>query len=77
MPLTATMPALGPLGKGQLLLVTRGEAEFGVAFVAPVFIYSAIGLRDSGLNERLGTALMRSGLRPAFPAPPPRAGGTS
>lgn len=59
LPLTATMPSMGPIGKGPLFLLTRRDDEFDVRFVTVVAIYSAVGLRDAGMNERLGKALMR------------------
>jgi protein-L-isoaspartate(D-aspartate) O-methyltransferase len=65
LPLTATMPAMGTIGKGPLLLLTRRDAEFEARVVTVVAIYSAVGLRDSAMNERLGKALLR-GQYPAF-----------
>jgi protein-L-isoaspartate(D-aspartate) O-methyltransferase len=58
-PLTATMPAMTTIGKGPLLLATRGPdtARWPARLVTFVAIYSAIGLRDDTLNERLGAAL--------------------
>lgn len=53
------MPSMGPIGKGPLLLLTRRDDEFDVRFVTVVAIYSAVGLRDAAMNERLGKALMR------------------
>jgi protein-L-isoaspartate(D-aspartate) O-methyltransferase len=65
-PLTATMPAMGTIGKGPLVLVTRTDASEvlearAVGFVA---IYSAIGLRHETLNERLGQALAKMPMPP-------------
>ena len=59
-PGTASMPAMGPIGKGPLLLLTRtGGAEgLDVRLIGFVAIFSAVGLRDESLNERLGQALM-------------------
>jgi len=65
LPLTATMPAMGTIGKGPLLLLTRRDPDFAARLVTVVAIYSAIGLRDATMNERLGKALMR-GQYPAF-----------
>jgi protein-L-isoaspartate(D-aspartate) O-methyltransferase len=65
LPLTATMPAMGSLGKGPLLLVTKRDADFDAQLLTVVSIYSAIGLRDEALNARLGRALLR-GQRPSF-----------
>jgi hypothetical protein len=61
-----TMPAMGPIGKGPLLLATRGtDAErWQARLVTFVAIYSALGLRDSALNGQLGVALRKS----PFPA---------
>ena len=59
LPLTATIPAMGTIGKGSLLLLTRRDADFAARFVTVVAIYSAIGLRDATMNERLGKTLMR------------------
>ena len=65
LPLTATMPAMGAIGKGPLLLLTKREIEFEARVVTVVAIYSAIGVRDTTMNERLGKALLR-GQYPAF-----------
>jgi protein-L-isoaspartate(D-aspartate) O-methyltransferase len=66
LPLTATMPQMGPLGKGMTFLLTN-EGEGGISarplnFVA---IYSAIGVRDESLNAAIGRALMRGPTVPA------------
>lgn len=61
LPLTAAMPAMGPIGKGVLLLVTAtGGDEFAVKVLTMVAIYSAIGLRDAALDAELGQSLMRA-----------------
>jgi protein-L-isoaspartate(D-aspartate) O-methyltransferase len=65
LPLTATMPAMGAIGKGPLLLLTKRDADFAAALVTVVAIYSAVGLRDATMNERLGKALLR-GQYPTF-----------
>ena len=65
LPLTVTMPAMGPIGKGPLLLLTKRETDFEARAITVVSIYSAIGIRDATLNERLGNALMR-GRYPSF-----------
>jgi protein-L-isoaspartate(D-aspartate) O-methyltransferase len=60
LPLTATMPQMGPLGKGMTLLLTNDDE--GAISVRPlnfVAIYSAIGVRDESLNAAIGRALMR------------------
>jgi len=66
LPLTASMPAMGPIGKGPLLLLTRtGDAEgLDVRLIGFVAIFSAVGLREESLNERLGQALMKSPVPP-------------
>ena len=64
LPLTATMPAMGTIGKGPLLSLVKRETDFEAGLVMVVAIYSAIGLRDAAMNERLGKALLR-GLYPA------------
>jgi protein-L-isoaspartate(D-aspartate) O-methyltransferase len=66
LPLTATFPAMGPLGKGFTTLVTRtSEESFSARPLAMTLIYSGIDLRDDALNAALGQALMRSPF-PAF-----------
>jgi protein-L-isoaspartate(D-aspartate) O-methyltransferase len=65
LPLTATMPQMGPIGKGYMLVLTRRhDRDFDVRLVTMVAIYSAIGLRDDGLNAALGKALMRAPFPP-------------
>ena len=60
-PLTAVIPAMGSVGKGVMVLVTRGEGDnFAARALTFVAIYSGLGLRDDGLNEQLGRALMRT-----------------
>jgi protein-L-isoaspartate(D-aspartate) O-methyltransferase len=66
LPLTATMPQMGPLGKGMTLLLTKSdEGTFTVQALNFVAIYSAVGLRDQSLNTAIGTALMQG---PSLPA---------
>ena len=62
LPLTVSIPAMGPLGKGPAVLLTKdGETNsFGARAVGFVAIYSAVGLRDETLNRQLGEA-MKSG----------------
>jgi protein-L-isoaspartate(D-aspartate) O-methyltransferase len=61
LPLTATMPALGPLGKGFMTMVTKSaDGSFAARPLSLVMIYSAIGLRDETINAQLGQAFMRS-----------------
>jgi protein-L-isoaspartate(D-aspartate) O-methyltransferase len=60
-PLTAVIPAMGPVGKGVMVAISRRPGgEFAARALTFVAIYSGIGLRDSALNEQLGRALMRS-----------------
>src|SRR5260221_12037839 len=59
LPLTATMPALGPIGKGAVLLITKtadDPTSLKARIVTFVAIYSGIGLRDEAINEQLGLA---------------------
>lgn len=65
LPLTATMPSMGPIGKGPLVLLTRRDSDFEAQFITVVAIYSAVGIRDAAANDRLGKALMR-GQYPVF-----------
>src|SRR5262249_43009763 len=67
LPVTATMPAMGStLGKGLVLLVTNDGGrpkpdaahEMSARVVNFVAVYSAIGIRDPQMNERVGKALM-------------------
>jgi protein-L-isoaspartate(D-aspartate) O-methyltransferase len=60
LPLTGTMAALGSnIGKGLVLLLTRQEAgDFAARVITFVAIYSAIGLRDPDMNDRLGKAMV-------------------
>jgi protein-L-isoaspartate(D-aspartate) O-methyltransferase len=59
-PLTAAMPAMGStLGKGVVVLVTKdADSSFSARIVALVAVYSAVGVRDSAMDERIGKALM-------------------
>jgi protein-L-isoaspartate(D-aspartate) O-methyltransferase len=58
LPLTASMPAMGPIGKGFVFLVTRDGGAFTARPAGFVAIYSAIGIRDEWLNAALGKAMM-------------------
>jgi protein-L-isoaspartate(D-aspartate) O-methyltransferase len=60
LPITGAMPAMGPtIGKGLAFLVTKNAAG---ALAARVFtfvaIYTALGVRNEQLAERLGKAMM-------------------
>jgi len=60
-PLTASIAAMGPIGKGVMTLVTRqSDDSFDARVLTFVAIYSAIGLRDEAINAQLGQALMRT-----------------
>lgn len=66
LPLTATMPQMGPLGKGMTLQLTKGDdGAFSVRSLNLVAIYSAIGVRDESLTATIGAALMRGPFVPA------------
>ena len=60
LPLTAVMPGVGStLGKGLAILVTRHAGDtFAARVIAVVAVYSALGIRDPGMDERIGKALM-------------------
>ncbi|MFI5177569.1 MAG: protein-L-isoaspartate O-methyltransferase [Vicinamibacterales bacterium] len=66
LPLTATMPGMGPIGKGPMVLLTRTAAAdvLDARLVGFVAIYSALGLRDEPLNQRLGQALAKMPMPP-------------
>jgi len=60
MPVTATMPQMGTIGKGLMVAATKvSDGSFDARMLSMVAICSAVGLRDEGLNEALGKALMR------------------
>jgi protein-L-isoaspartate(D-aspartate) O-methyltransferase len=61
LPLTASIPAMGPISKGVMTMLARGHnEELSARVLTFVAIYSAVGLRDETMNERLGKALMRT-----------------
>jgi len=62
LPLTATMPGMGPISKGPIVLLTKlDEHNLAMRRIVPlVSVYSALDLRDESLNEALGRALMRT-----------------
>lgn len=66
-PLTFTLPQMGPIGKGAVALLTRDAAgdQFSARVFGMVAIYSAVGIRDEQLNAKLRDAYMR-GAWPAF-----------
>ncbi len=59
LPLTTTMPGMGStVGKGVVLLITKDEAgSLGARIVTVATVYSALGIRDPEMNERIGKAL--------------------
>ncbi len=60
LPLTSSMAAMGStLGKGLVFLITKDGGPLLAARTAGVVaIYSAVGLRDETMNDRLGKAMM-------------------
>jgi protein-L-isoaspartate(D-aspartate) O-methyltransferase len=60
LPLTVSMPAMGAtVGKGPVLLLTKdGAGAFGARVVTVAAVYSALGIRDPEMNERIGKAMM-------------------
>ena len=60
LPLTAAIPAMGPLSKGGVVMLTKAAAgAFDARVLTFTVIYTGIGLRDDTLNEPLGRAFMR------------------
>jgi protein-L-isoaspartate(D-aspartate) O-methyltransferase len=66
-PLTVAMEQMGPIGKGFMTLITAREngGTLDAQALTMTAIYSAIGIRDAALNQRLGAAFMRGGM-PGF-----------
>jgi len=62
LPLTVQMPGMGSLGKGVIVVIARAPAGagFSAEVLSFVAIYSAIGLRDAGIEASLGQALRRT-----------------
>jgi protein-L-isoaspartate(D-aspartate) O-methyltransferase len=59
-PITATMPGMGPISKGLLVrVVNTGGDRWTARVVTFVAIYAAVGLRDETLNAAIGQALAR------------------
>ena len=53
------------IGKGLMLLITRGEGdEFAARVVGFVAIYNAVGIRDEAAAQQLGGAMKRQPLPP-------------
>jgi protein-L-isoaspartate(D-aspartate) O-methyltransferase len=65
LPVTMTMPAMGSsLGKGVVVLLTKDEAgAFAARVVGVVAVYSALGIRDPEMNDRIGKALTAGPVR--------------
>jgi protein-L-isoaspartate(D-aspartate) O-methyltransferase len=65
LPLTSTMPGMGlTLGKGLVMLLTKQESsDFSVRVLTVVAIYSALGVRDAELSDRLGRVMMNGPMR--------------
>ena len=65
LPITAAMPGIkSTLGKGLVILVTRDEdGTFAARVITVVAVYSALGIRDPGMDERIGKALMAGPVR--------------
>jgi protein-L-isoaspartate(D-aspartate) O-methyltransferase len=59
-PMTSMIPAMGTrLGKGLVWVLTKAEApSLAARVIGLVSIYSAIGVRDEALSEKLGKAMM-------------------
>ena len=59
-PLTsAGLPGMSAsIGKGLVWQLTRRDGDFAARVLDLVAIYSALGVRDAGLNEQLGKAMM-------------------
>jgi protein-L-isoaspartate(D-aspartate) O-methyltransferase len=59
-PLTGTMGAMGThIGKGLVWLLTKQDGgDFAARMIGMAAIYSALGIRDEALNEKLGRAMM-------------------
>jgi protein-L-isoaspartate(D-aspartate) O-methyltransferase len=59
LPLTAAIGAMGNISKGPAILITHETSgDFSARLAGFVAIYSAVGIRDARLNERLGQAMM-------------------
>ena len=66
MPITATSPQMGPIGKGFMVLATKQpDGEFTLRMVGFVAIYSAVGIRDDAMSTALGQAMMKGPFMPA------------
>ena len=65
LPLTSTIPGMGStLGKGIVMLLAKQETgDFSVRVLAVAAIYSALGVRDAELSDRLGKIMMSGPMR--------------
>jgi protein-L-isoaspartate(D-aspartate) O-methyltransferase len=58
LPLTAELQGASTVSKGLALLVSRNEGhDFGVRFISLVAVYSALGIRNPDMNERIGKGM--------------------
>jgi protein-L-isoaspartate(D-aspartate) O-methyltransferase len=59
LPLTISMPAMGNIGKGLLVLLTRtaDPSTFAARIVTFVAIFNAVGVRDESIGVELAKAL--------------------
>lgn len=64
-PLTFTVPAMGPIGKGVMALVTRNADTWDARIVTMTAIYSGLELRDDRMNDQLRDTFMK-GRMPSF-----------
>jgi len=59
LPVTATMGAMGNIGKGLVFLVRRdADDTFSARVTGVVAVYSAVGLREESLNPFIGKLMM-------------------
>jgi protein-L-isoaspartate(D-aspartate) O-methyltransferase len=59
LPMTSTMAPMGNIGKGLVFLVRRDSGgSFPTRVTGFVAVYSAVGIRDAWLNDRLGLQMM-------------------
>jgi protein-L-isoaspartate(D-aspartate) O-methyltransferase len=59
LPLTSTMVPMGNIGKGLVFVITKNSHDMLTPRVLTVVaIYSAVGIRDADLNQRVGMAMM-------------------
>jgi len=65
LPLTGTMAAMGSnIGKGIVLLLTKQDSgDFAVRLLGFAAIYSAIGVRDAGMDDQIGKAMLAGPMR--------------